>query len=332
MTEVAPSEVLSNETASPEETKPVETQQPTMSRNQQKKLARLERAMSMRAEKRKQEREKRKQNRKNNKAVKDGQDGQKIEIYRKALKQNTMAISTNKLRIVIDCSFESLMNESDVRHLCKQLSYCYANNRRMTQCNQLYFTSMGGQTEDLLNKSGLANWDVHKRAQIYNEVFANEPKENICYLTSDSPNELEDFDENKVYIIGGLVDHNHHKSLCYKLALEKKIMHYRLPINKFMSMRTRPVLTVNHVFEIICRYVECRDWKQAFVNTLPKRKGAEAKDESESDDKTKDEENQVENDQSDESEDEATENKKQKLDETETVPIDKQNENKEQVS
>ncbi len=245
-----------------------------LSRNQQKKLAKLERAMGMRAEKRKQEREKRKQNRKNNKAVSNGE-----EIYRKALKANTMAISTNKLRIVIDCSFESLMNHSDVRHLCKQLSYCYANTRRMKQCCQLYLTSCGGATEELLNKSGLANWDVHRRAEAFTQVFADEPSENICYLTSDSPNELEEFDESKVYIIGGLVDHNHHKSLCYNLALEKKIAHARLPINKFMHMKTRPVLTVNQVFEIICRYVDCGDWKQAFVSTLPKRKGAEIKEE-----------------------------------------------------
>lgn len=39
-------------------------------------------------------------------------------------------------------------------------------------------------------------------------------------------------------------------------------------------MKTRQVLTVNQVFEIISSYCECKDWQKAFVSVLPKRKGA----------------------------------------------------------
>lgn len=279
-----------------------EAQKPAMSRNAMKKQRKLERAIAMRADKRRMEREKRKLNRKNNKAVIMIDPNQKIEIQRKALKNNLMANSASKLRICIDCSFENMMNESDIRHLCKQLGYCYSANRRMmNNCLQLYFTSMSGLTREIMSKSGLENWDVHLHDKYYMDVFNSEPLENICYLTSDSQNELLEFDESKVYIIGGLVDHNHHKSICYNMALEKKIMHYRLPINKFMHMRTRPVLTVNHVYEIICRFVECKDWKQAFINTLPKRKGAEIK--------SKDEDEETKN-----SSDEAVDAKKLKTD------------------
>ncbi len=42
-------------------------------------------------------------------------------------------------------------------------------------------------------------------------------------------------------------------------------------------MKTRQVLTVNQVFEVICNYSECKDWEKAFIDTLPKRKGAKIK-------------------------------------------------------
>lgn len=143
---------------------------------------------------------------------------------------------------------------------------------------------MKGKTRELLEKSGLSNWDVHLEEKNYLEVFDTSviSRENLVYLTSDSPNELTDLDEQKVYIIGGLVDHNHHKCLCYETALKHGLSHARLPIAKYLSMKTRSVLTVNQVFQIVCKYVECKDWLKAFVSTLPKRKGAETLSDEES--------------------------------------------------
>jgi tRNA (guanine9-N1)-methyltransferase len=183
-----------------------------LSKNQKKKLARLEKIAKQRQENRKKEREKRKLKGSQNICIKTNTNGETIKVHRKSLKSNLMSNSSNRIRVIIDCSFEDMMSTSDIHHLGKQLSYSYAKNRRMDSPFQFYFTSCSNVLKNLLEKSGLSNWDIHLHESHFLDVFSQENKQNICYLTSDSPNEIDDFEENKIYIIGGLVDHNHHVS------------------------------------------------------------------------------------------------------------------------
>lgn len=53
--------------------------------------------------------------------------------------------------------------------------------------------------------------DISFKTEHYSEIIA---KEELVYLTSDSSNVLEELDPKKAYVIGGLVDHNHHK-VCF---------------------------------------------------------------------------------------------------------------------
>eukprot|EP00058_Branchiostoma_floridae_P010514 XP_002596002.1 hypothetical protein BRAFLDRAFT_123735 [Branchiostoma floridae] len=80
-------------------------------------------------------------------------------------------------------------------------------------------------------------------SDLYTEVFE---RERIVYLTSDSPNTLSTLEPGKVYIIGGLVDHNSHKGLCYQRACEVGVAHAQLPIAQFVKIQSRKVLAVNH--------------------------------------------------------------------------------------
>ena len=51
-------------------------------------------------------------------------------------------------------------------------------------------------------------FQINFETEDYLNVF---DKEQIIYLSSESPNVLQELDENHVYVIGGLVDYNHHK-------------------------------------------------------------------------------------------------------------------------
>jgi tRNA (guanine9-N1)-methyltransferase len=61
------------------------------------------------------------------------------------------------------------------------------------------------------------------------------------YLTADSPNELVQLDSSKIYIIGGIVDRNRHKGICYKRAQEAGIATAKLPISQHVKLQTSVV-------------------------------------------------------------------------------------------
>lgn len=103
------------------------------------------------------------------------------------------------------------------------------------------------------------------------------PLPQIVYLTSDSPHTLEILSPNTSYIIGGIVDKNRHKGLCYKRACELGIPTAKLPIGEYMTMQSRSVLAVNHVVEIMLKWLEKGDWGEAFLSVIPKRKEARLK-------------------------------------------------------
>ncbi|XP_060042313.1 tRNA methyltransferase 10 homolog A isoform X3 [Erinaceus europaeus] len=191
--------------------------------------------------------EKRKEKRKRKKLERWSQPDPEAAVRERKRVRRDAAPSS--LRLVVDCSFDSLMPLKDIKKLHKQIQRCYAENRRASRPVQ----------------------DIQVKPEHYSELMR---KEDLVYLTSDSPNVLQELDESKAYVIGGLVDHNHHKGLTYKQASEHGIEHAQLPLGNFVKMNSRKVLAINHVFEIILEYLETRDWQEAFFTILPQRKGA----------------------------------------------------------
>ena len=105
----------------------------------------------------------------------------------------------------------------------------------------------------------------------------------VIYLSSESPETLDSLQPYTTYIIGGLVDKNRHKGLCYKRALDRGVRTAKLPIGEYLKMQSRFVLTTNQVNEIMLKWLEYREWSKAFVEVMPKRKGGLLKSEAEYD-------------------------------------------------
>ncbi|CAH4032081.1 unnamed protein product [Pieris brassicae] len=191
---------------------------------------------------------------------------------RKMLKKMKFEKNKSLIGVILDLSFDHLMSEKDRYKVIKQLLRCYSINRRSDSPLQFHVTSFGEKTKvDISRHNGYENWDIEYHEKSYIDIF---PKEKLVYLTSESENVIEKFEEDNIYIIGGLVDHNQHKGLCYKIAVEQGITHAQLPLAKYVNMKTRKVLTIDHVFEIILRVSEGTQWDDALLKVLPLRKGA----------------------------------------------------------
>ncbi|XP_055843018.1 tRNA methyltransferase 10 homolog A [Episyrphus balteatus] len=246
---------------------------PTLSKRQLKKLKKKAQWEEKKKEKRQKEREKCKLKRLTAKI-----EGTPLGPSRKELKRNKANKSPSDLKVAIDLDYDDLMIDKDVAKCVKQLLRIYTVNRRSRMPANLHFTGikLDGRIHEVLKKNdGYEHWDVQWVYQSYSENFTNDE---IVYLTSDSDEILKEIDPTKIYIIGGLVDHNHHKGLCYDRAKKLSLKTARLPLTEHVDMKTRTVLSTYHVFEILLRLSEGKSWAEAILETIPVRKGAKLKE------------------------------------------------------
>lgn len=238
-TEQTPTKKLSQEEPHPE--KPelfngVEISK--LTKRQMKKYKKCLKWQEVKKEKRAQERLRMKEKR-----FKAKQNNIDLGPSRKELKRMKMKDSPCKISVCIDLSFDDLMIDKDMAKAIKQILRVYTKNRRAESPMQLYLTSFNGKSkEEMSRHHGYENWDINFHNEDYLQVF---PKEQLVYLSSESDNVITKLEQDKVYIIGGLVDHNFHKGLCLKRAQEQGIKHAQLPINEYFWMNHRKVLTIN---------------------------------------------------------------------------------------
>lgn len=220
-----------------------------LSRRKQKKLLKLAKWEEAKKLKRQKEKEKYKEKRKIEAALGIPGKGRQ----RKILKANKMDNSTNPVHVAIDFDYDNLMSDKDIAKCAKQLQRVYTLNRKSKMPIHLYYTSINAESrvEKALSRNiGYQNWDVKICPESYSDLFTDD---RIVYLSSESENVLHELDPNAVYIIGGLVDHNHHKGLSLERAEKKALRTARLPLSEHISMKTRTVLTIvhgNQVFSI----------------------------------------------------------------------------------
>lgn len=204
--------------------------------------------------------------------------------------------------IVIDCGYDDLMHQRERISLSSQLTRVYSDNNRAPYRGNLMFSSFDKLLKERFDTTLAAhqNWkgikiiqeDFVQAAEIAREHMASshggqlagpfakyadaKPDDGeVIYLSSDSETTLTELKPYCTYIIGGLVDKNRHKAVCYKSAVEKGVKTAKLPIAEYIKMADRAVLTTNHVVDIMLHWLELGDWGEAFMKILPPRKGVQ---------------------------------------------------------
>lgn len=247
-----------------------------LTKRQTKKFLKILKWESRKKEKRAKEREKAKERK-----VEAKKNNLDLGPSRKELKRSKMKNSSCKISVAFDLSFDDLMISKDMGKVIKQLLRVYTENRRSKSSMQLHLTNFEGRVkEEMERHHGYENWDMNFHTESYLDIF---PKERLVYLTSESDNVIESLEDDKVYIIGGLVDHNSHKGVCFEKAKKEGIAHGQLPIAEYFNIKSRKVFTINQVFEILLRVSEGKTFKEAFELILPKRINIKSKSDEESD-------------------------------------------------
>ncbi|CAM9340839.1 unnamed protein product, partial [Ectocarpus fasciculatus] len=181
------------------------------------------------------------------------------------------ALCDENFAAVIDCDWESEHSEKALNSLAQQITFCYSVCRKSTSPCRIYLTGVGERLQAQLAKVASANWmGVSIGSADYRDIGTSKE---LVYLTSDGEETLNHLDSSCAYIIGGIVDRNRLKGATYEKATQQGIRTAKLPIKEYCTIKSTPVLTVNHVFEIMIRYSKCGSWAEAFECILPQRKG-----------------------------------------------------------
>ncbi|KAK3067899.1 tRNA (guanine(9)-N(1))-methyltransferase [Teratosphaeriaceae sp. CCFEE 6253] len=215
------------------------------------------------------------------------------------------------ISILVDCDFDDLMRDNERISLASQITRCYSDNKNAFFRAHLAVCSFGGDLrkrfdnvldhykgwrgvrfldEDFLNTAEQAKvWMADEGAgsggelkgsfSTYSDSDLAQLREQgeVVYLSSEASETLTKLKPYSTYIIGGLVDKNREKGICYKRATRAGIRTARLPIGDYMEMSSRKVLATNHVNEIMLEWLRCGDWGEAFMKVIPKRKGGQLK-------------------------------------------------------
>jgi tRNA (guanine9-N1)-methyltransferase len=200
-----------------------------------------------------------------------------------------LARAADNFEVIIDCGWEDEHPDKEMTSLIQQIMYCYGANRKQAHPVKFSLFNLGPRVRKGLERIKFDKWlgfrataedllSTGEYQTLSSDLSsADNSKKELIYLTSDAEEVLTELNPNHAYVIGGIVDRNRLKGATFKKAQSLNIRTAKLPIKEYIQLSTSHILTVNHVFDILLRFQENKNWIQTLAAILPQRKEAAIK-------------------------------------------------------
>lgn len=141
----------------------------------------------------------------------------------------------NGPHLLLDCAFENKMTEIELSDLGSQFQHSFAANKIHQEPFHLMFCNLksGSRTALTLEKH-LKNYDEYPFTVTDKPYLKLFPKDRLVYLTPNSPNFLQEYDENDVYIVGGIVDKGGEEPLTLAKSKREGIRTAKFPLDQYL--------------------------------------------------------------------------------------------------
>ena len=150
--------------------------------------------------------------------------------HRKFLKNRVLSNFIFNQPLIFDFGFNHLMSARELFHLSKQIVRLQFTNVTLVDPFPIYFHNF--DTNSYLNNKAMMDFEEQTILLTKDDIDVHLPKRKLCYLSPDSPNEMEKFDEDTTYIIGCIVDLSGQGPLSYAKADALGIPTVRLPLDR----------------------------------------------------------------------------------------------------
>ena len=203
-----------------------------------------------------------------------------LRAQKKQLKLAVLSAMNSPFIIVFDFDYHLYMQSDEFKSLFLQISMCYGLNKTNKTKINYYLTNYKDSIKEGLERMGAKYWHCHQHSEPFFKISElTSLNKEFVYLSPDSPNELTEVSDDKIYVIGGLVDKpiikNRSLLRCSQIEEERKgtikITSARLPLGKYIENLRCPALNVNTVAEIISYKRDGDNWDKAIEKALPNR-------------------------------------------------------------